>query len=115
MLTVRAPRAPGRHCDGVSRRDFLRIGALGLGGLTLADLLRLKAQGAVRSQASHKAVIMVYLPGGPSHIDMYDLKPNAPAEYRGEFSPIRTNVPGVDVCELMPRHATLADKFSIVR
>src|SRR5262245_61690893 len=115
MLTVRAPRAPGRHCDGVSRRDFLRIGALSLGGLSLADLLRLKAHGAVRSQASHKAVIMVYLPGGPSHIDMYDLKPDAPAEYRGEFSPIRTNVPGLDVCELMPRHAEIADKFSIIR
>ena len=102
-------------CDGVSRRDFLRIGALGVGGLTLADLLRLKAQGAVRSDAAHKAVIMVYLPGGPSHIDMYDLKPDAPAEYRGEFKPIRTNVPGLDVCELMPMHAKIADKFSVLR
>ena len=106
MLTFRAPRLPGRTSDDVSRRDFLRIGALGVGGLTLADLLRLKAQGTVRSPSAHKAVIMVYLPGGPSHIDMYDLKPDAPAEYRGEFSPIRTNVPGIDVCELMPRHAT---------
>ena len=82
MLTLFGPRIPGRTCDGVSRRDFLRIGALGAGGLTLADLLRLKAQGAVRSDAAPKSVIMVYLPGGPSHIDMYDLKPNAPAEYR---------------------------------
>jgi hypothetical protein len=102
-------------CDGVSRRDFLRIGALSVGGLSLADLLRLRAQGAVRSEAAHKAVIMVYLPGGPSHIDMYDLKPDAPAEYRGEFRPIRTNVPGIDVCELMPQHAKIADRFAIVR
>ena len=58
---------------------------------------------------------MVYLPGGPSHMDMYDMKPDAPVEYRGEFRPICTNVPGIDVCELMPRHAALADKFSIVR
>src|SRR5207237_1894267 len=115
MLTLFGPRIPGRTCDGVSRRDFLRIGALGLGGLTLADLLRLKAQGAVRPESAGKAVIMVYLPGGPSHIDMYDLKPDAPVEYRGEFKPTRTNVAGVDVCELMPRHAEIADKFAILR
>ena len=106
---------PGRTCDGVSRRDFLRIGALSVGGLTLGDLLRLKAEGAVRSKDAHKSVIMVYLPGGPSHIDMYDLKPDAPVEYRGEFKPIQTNVPGVDVCELMPQHAKIADKYSILR
>jgi hypothetical protein len=115
MLTLPGPRTPGRMCDGVSRRDVLRIGALGLGGLTLADLLRLKATGAVRSESSQKSVIMIYLPGGPSHIDMYDLKPDAPVEYRGEFRPTRTNVPGIDVCELMPRHATIADKFSVIR
>jgi hypothetical protein len=115
MLTLFGPRIPGRTCDGISRRDFLRIGALSVGGLTLGDLLRLKAQGAVRPQASHRAVIMVYLPGGPSHIDMYDLKPDAPAEYRGEFKPIRTNVPGMDICELMPRQATIADRFAILR
>jgi hypothetical protein len=102
-------------CDGLSRRDFLRIGALGLGGLTLADLMRLRAEGNTRTETSHKSVIMVYLPGGPSHIDMYDLKPAAPAEYRGEFRPIRTNVPGIDVCELMPQHAKIADRFAIVR
>jgi hypothetical protein len=115
MLTLLGPRIPGRTCDGVSRRDFLRIGALGIGGLTLADLLRLRAQGEVRPDSTRKSVIMVYLPGGPSHIDMYDLKPDAPAEYRGEFKPIRTNVPGMDVCELMPMHARIADKFSILR
>src|SRR5438876_5774084 len=103
MLTIFGPRIPGRTCDGVSRRDFLRVGTLGLGGLTLADLLRLKAQG--KATSGHKAVIMVYLPGGPSHIDMYDLKPDAPAEYRGDFKPIQTNVTGLQVCELMPLHA----------
>src|SRR5262249_54873965 len=108
-------RTAGKTCDGVSRRDFLRIGALGVGGLTLADLLRSKARGAVPSPSAHKAVIMVYLPGGPSHIDMYDLKPDAPAEYRAEFRPVRTNVPGMDICEWMPRQAAIADKFAILR
>src|SRR5437773_1523042 len=111
MLNFCARRAYGR----LSRRAFFEVGSLGLGGLTLADLLRLRAHGAVSENASHKAIIMVYLPGGPSHIDMYDLKPAAPAEYRGEFRPIRTNVPGIDVCELMPRHARIADQFAIVR
>lgn len=115
MLTFLGQRNPGRTCDGVARRDFLRIGALGLGGLTLPDVLRLRAEQAGPAQSAHKAVIMVYLPGGPSHIDMYDMKPDAPAEYRGEFSPIRTNVPGLDICELMPKQAALADKFSVVR
>ena len=102
----------GRLCAGVSRRDFLRVGALGLGGLTLADVLRLRAQGA--AEASAKAVISIYLSGGPSHIDMYDLKPNAPVEVRGEFRPIKTKVPGLEVCELMPRHAEIADKIAVL-
>src|SRR5262249_12432014 len=115
MLTLLGPRVSGRMCDGLSRRDFLRIGALGLGGLTLADLLRLRAEGNVRADSAHNAGIMVYLPGGRSHIDMYDLKPDAPAEYRGEFRPIRTNVPGIDICELMPQQAKIADRFAILR
>lgn len=101
--------------ENYTRRKFLSVGSLCLGGLTLADLLRLRAEGAVGPHAGQKAVIMVYLPGGASHIDMYDLKPDAPVEYRGEFRPIRTNVPGVNVCELLPHHARIADKFSIVR
>src|SRR5262245_19369191 len=101
--------------DRLSRRTFLRVGALGVGGLTLADLLRLRGRGETRPEADRKAVIMVYLPGGPSHLDMYDMKPNAPKEYRGDFKPIRTNVPGMDICELMPRQATIADKLAIVR
>ena len=104
-----------RHsfCDRVSRRDFLRVGTLGLGGLTLADLLRLRAQG--KPPVRSKSVIMVYLEGGPSHIDMYDLKPNAPEGFRGEFKPIQTNVPGFDICEHMPLQARIADKMALIR
>ncbi len=104
-----------RPCDGISRREFFQIGALGLGSLTLADLFRLRARGAVEEKSKPKSVIMIYLPGGPSHIDMYDLKPNAPVEIRGEFKPIPTTVPGFDICELMPLQAKIADKFSMVR
>jgi hypothetical protein len=96
-----------------SRRDFLAAGALGLGGLTLPGLLRLRASSP--SPARGKAVIFVYLFGGPSHIDSYDMKPDAPKEYRGEFKPIRTNVPGFDICELMPKQAKIADKLALVR
>jgi hypothetical protein len=105
-------------CDGVSRREFLRVGALGAGavGLSLADVLRLQAQSPVGSgAASSKAVIMVFLPGGPPHMDMYDLKPDAPAEYRGEFKPIATKVPGVQICELFPRQARIMDKLAVLR
>jgi hypothetical protein len=98
----------------VTRRDFLRVGTLGVGGLTQADLLRLRAEGA-GTETKGRAVILINLNGGPPHIDMYDLKPDAPAEYRGEFKPIRTNVPGFDLCELMPRQARIADKLAVVR
>lgn len=107
--------APQRFCDGLSRRNFLKLGALSVGGLTLADLLRVRAQASPRPSAAGKAIIMVYLNGGPSHLDMYDLKPAAPVEYRGEFRPIRTNVPGMDICELMPLQAGIADKLAIIR
>ncbi len=105
----------GKHqfCDNVSRRDFLRVGALGLGGLTLADVLRLRAES--NSATSPRAVIMICLAGGPSHIDMYDLKPDAPAEFRGEFKPIKTRVPGLDICEHLPLQASIADKLALVR
>jgi hypothetical protein len=100
----------------LTRRAFLKVGALSVGGLTLGDLLRLQAHAASRGgPARNKAVIMVYLNGGPSHVDMYDLKPQAPVEYRGEFAPIDTNVPGVQICELMPLQAKIADKLAIVR
>jgi uncharacterized protein (DUF1501 family) len=113
MLTFWGARQ--RLCDSLSRRDFLRVGALSVGGLTLADLLRLKARGESRAGTAGKAIIMVYLNGGPSHIDLYDLKPDAPVEYRGEFKPIRTSVPGMDICELMPLQAKIADRFAIIR
>src|SRR5262245_6601113 len=107
-----------RFCDGHSRRDFLQIGAFGA-GLTLADMLRLPAAqaGANKKQASksRKSAIMIYLPGGPSHMDMYDLKPEAPAEFRGEFKPIQTNVPGVEICEHFPLQAKMWDKLACVR
>jgi hypothetical protein len=113
MLTISgSPRQ--RLCNGISRRDFLRVGALGIGGLSLADLLRLRAQGGEAARRQ-KSVIMVFLAGGPSHIDMYDLKPDAPAEFRGEFRPIHTNVPGFDICELMPQQARMAGKLAVIR
>src|SRR5271154_5715965 len=92
-------------CDGVNRRNFLKIGAFGA-GLTLADMLRVQAQAndtrANATPSRAKSAIMIYLPGGPSHMDMYDLKPDAPAEFRGEFKPIQTNVTGVQICEHFP-------------
>ncbi len=107
----------GNHCDGLTRRSFLKVGALSVGGLTLADLLRLRSAAAAtgKPRPTQKAVIMVYLNGGPSHVDMYDLKPQASVEYRGELAPIVTNVPGIEICELMPRQAKIADKLAIVR
>jgi hypothetical protein len=113
MLTI--PGTRHRFCDGLTRRSFLRVGGLGLAGLTLADVLRLRAESPAAAEASPKAVIMINLNGGPPHIDMYDLKPDAPAEYRGEFKPIRTRVPGFDICELMPRQALITDKLALVR
>src|SRR5262245_14709202 len=102
-------------CDRLSRRDFLTVGSLGLTGITLADLLRLKAQGAVHARGSHKAVIMVFLNGGPPQLDMYDMKPDAPQEFRGPYRPIKTTVPGMEISELMPLQAKIADKLAIIR
>jgi hypothetical protein len=102
-----------RFCDGLSRRSFLQIGAFGA-GLTLAEMLRLRA-GAGEARSSSKSAIMIYLPGGPSHMDMYDLKPDAPQEFRGEFNPLATNVPGVSICEHMPLQAKMFDKLAVIR
>jgi hypothetical protein len=104
-----------RTCDGVSRRTFLKVGSLALGGLSLPWLLRQRAAAAPDSGTSRKSVILLWLAGGPSHIDMYDLKPNAPAEIRGEFKPIATNVPGIQVGEHLPRQARIMDKLAVVR
>jgi hypothetical protein len=115
MLTLWGGRQP--HCDGVNRRNFLRVGAFGA-GLSLADMLRARAATqapGAPTRSTQKSVIMVYLPGGPSHIDMYDLKPEAPVEFRGEFRPIATNVPGIQISEHMPLQARMMDKLSLVR
>src|SRR5262245_55662356 len=111
MLTLWG--AKRRFCDNINRRDFLRLGASGLGGLSLPEVLRLRAQAGTNK--SPKSVIMVCLAGGPSHIDMYDLKPDAPTDIRGEFKPIQSNVPGFDICEHMPLQAKIADKMALVR
>ncbi|QDU31078.1 hypothetical protein ETAA8_62310 [Anatilimnocola aggregata] len=114
MLTIlgQADRQAG-FCDGHSRRDFLRIGGLGLGGLALPQLLQAEAQQGIRG--SHKAIIMIFLTGGPPHQDMYDLKMEAPAEIRGPFQPIATNVAGIQVCEHLPRIAASMDKLVAIR
>ena len=105
-----------RCCDGLSRRNFLKVGFLGLGGLTLADALRTKARAAEAGLSSKEtAVVFLSLAGGPTHMDTYDLKPDAPVEYRGSFQPIATKVPGVQLCELLPRHAQVMDKLAVVR
>ena len=132
MLTIPGPQS--RTCDGMSRRSCLRIGGLALGGLALPEILRAEAVIAARNSANTQTrsvsegvppssvsrktangIIMVLLPGGPTHLDTFDLKPDAPAEIRGEFRPIATNVPGIDICELMPRLAGIADKFTLIR
>jgi hypothetical protein len=112
MLTLWG--AKQRFCDGISRRDFLRIGAFGA-GLTLAEMLRVRALAQTSPKNTLKSAIMIYLPGGPSHLDMYDLKPDAPKEFRGEFRPIATNVPGVHICEHFPMQARMWDKLAVIR
>jgi hypothetical protein len=121
MLTIFGPESRG-FCDGVSRRGFLRVGTLAMGGavLNLADLFRAEAAaktgtGRITGRLGHKAIINVYLAGGPPHQDTFDLKPDAPAEIRGEFKPIPTNVPGIDVCEVFPGLARHMDKSAIIR
>jgi hypothetical protein len=110
MLTLFGPRH--RYCDGVSRRSFLKIGGLTLGGLTLPRLLRAEAESGKKSQRS---VIMVYLSGGLAHQDTFDLKPNAPDEVRGEFKPIATSVPGIQIGEHLPKLAACMDKLVLLR
>jgi len=111
MLTIYGSKQ--RFCDGISRRNFLKIGALGLGGLTLPQLLQAESQSGIRR--SHKAVIMIFLPGGPSHQDIFDLKMDAPSEIRGEFKPISTSVPGIQICEHLPLLAKMMDKLVLIR
>src|SRR5262245_40436766 len=109
MLTLPGPAH--RYCDNLSRRSFLQLGGLALGGLSLPHLL----QAEETKGRSHRSVIMVYLTGGLAHQDTVDLKPNAPKEVRGEFKPIATSVPGVQLGELLPRLARCADRMAILR
>src|SRR5215472_3376300 len=114
MLTIFGQKQP--YCDGVSRRNFLKIGAFTFGAtsLTLADIFRAEARAGVTGNR-HKAVINIFLGGGPPHQDMWDIKPDAPSEVRGEFKPINTAVPGIQIGECFPKIASLADKFTFIR
>jgi hypothetical protein len=103
------------NCEGQKRRDFLRAGAIGLGGLSLGSFLKLVDAGEVQAAAKAKSAIFINLPGGPSHMDTFDLKPESSSEYRGEFDPIQTNVPGIEICEHLPLLAAQMDKFVILR
>ena len=106
---------PSRYCDGISRRGFLKIGGLsfGAGGLSLADLMRAEASSA--SPKRHKSIINIFLAGGPPHQDMWEIKTQAPSEIRGEFKPIETSVPGIQICEVFPQIARLMDKCAVIR
>ena len=114
MLNISGSKKRG-YCDGIDRRDMLKIGAMGFGfgSMTLADLNRLEAAAGIKN--STRSLINVHLGGGPSHQDMWDLKPDAPAEYRGEFTQIQTKVQGVDICEHFSELSSHADKFALVR
>jgi hypothetical protein len=109
-------KAPSTRCSGtLSRRAFVRVGLAGLGALGLPDLLRLQGLAAEGARTNPRSILVLWLWGGPSHMETFDLKPDAPAEYRGEFRPIRTNVPGLMISEQLPRLARLADKFALLR
>jgi hypothetical protein len=114
MLTIYGGKQ--RFCDGVSRRSFLKIGGFAMGavgGLSLTDILR--AEAATGKKSSHKAIINVFLAGGAPHQDTFDLKPDAPADIRGEMKPINTNLDGLQICEVFPRLAKMADKYALIR
>lgn len=104
-----------RYCDGMNRRSFLQLGVAGMASVSLPGILRAKAESARTTPTKDTSVILIWLDGGPGHMDMYDMKPDAPAEYRGLWKPIRTKVPGFDITELFPKQAQVTDKFSMVR
>src|ERR1043165_8295764 len=116
MLSIQGPRI--RLCDGITRREVLRIGGLASTGLLWSDWLRARAADGAKPTAkrpSAKACILIYNYGGPSHLDTWDLKPDSPGEIRGEFKPIATRVPGIAISEHLPRLAALADRYAVVR
>src|SRR5262245_20126588 len=112
MLTILGNQT-SRFCDGLSRRNFLKIGGLSLGGMALPQILKAQAESGTR--LNHKAVIMIFLPGGPSHQDMFDLKMNAPLEVRGEFKPIPTTVAGIEIRQHLALLARHMDKVALIR
>jgi hypothetical protein len=117
MLTILGePSRPASFCDRIPRRAMLQVGALGAFGLGLPGLLRAESGGRLHPAArSKKSVILVWMHGGPSQLDTFDMKPDAPAEFRGAFRPIHSNVPGIDVCELLPEHAKVMDQCTVIR
>jgi hypothetical protein len=124
MFRIEMGKTGSRYCDGVSRRSFLQVGVAGMASMSLAGVLRAREASAAqpgagvgRGVAAKKdtSVLLIWLDGGPGHMDMYDMKPDAPPEYRGLWSPIKTNVPGIEVTELFQQQAKVADKFSIIR
>ena len=115
MLRISAGRSAA-YCDGISRRSFVQIGMAGMGSLGLSQFLAARSQATEQGRAGkNTSVILLWLDGGPGHMDTYDMEPDAPAEYRGIWNPIPTNVPGMEVTQLFPLHAQVADKFSVVR
>src|SRR5881396_289195 len=102
-------------CDGITRRDFLQVGMLGALGFSLSNLAALQALGAVAKGKDEQSVIMIFNLGAPSQLDTWDMKPDAPREIRGPFKPIKTNSPEIQISEIFPLHAKIADKFSLVR
>ena len=108
-------RGSTRTCDGLTRRDFLEVGALGAIGYGLTDLMAAKSQGAIAKNHDDRSVIMIFNLGAPSQVDLFDMKPDAPAEIRGPFKPISTASPDIQISEILPLHAKHADKFSLVR
>lgn len=115
MLRIDAGSS-GRYCDGLSRRSFVQLGVAGMAGVALPNVLRAKHASAANTKPGKDiAAILIWLDGGPSHIDLYDMKPEAPSEVRGIWNPISTNVPGIEISELFPKQARVAEKFSIVR
>jgi uncharacterized protein (DUF1501 family) len=108
-------RGVATTCNGTTRRDFLKVGALGAVGLTLADYLAAKAAGGVAATHDERSVIMIFNLGAPSQLDTFDMKPDAPAEVRGPFKPISTVAPAIQISEIFPLHAKIADRFSLVR
>src|SRR6056297_1177340 len=118
-MKLRPQSSPPQRCKGPTRRDVLKWGTLGLSGLSLADTMRLRAQAADTTRYQtippDTSVIFIWLPGGPPHMETFDMKPTAPSDYRGEFRPISTTVPGLEICELLPQLASCAHQYNVVR